>query len=190
MKIRLKTIHLIALTLLLAACDGDWNTATKLSSPNFCDVYPTDPECTGINPGSGQPTALYTTSSGSDGVIRMAHTNPNNPDFGEGYAKINFKNNSNQNLNGSFSVDQGSNNMPITKLEICTRANDAAITCMGAPATQINVSVGPQTTGYFFLKVEADGTIPFVPVVNAVYARFSANGNGQNQEIKIPVTND
>ncbi len=188
MRNNLKLIQAIAMTFLLSACDNSFESSMNMTSQDFCVVYPSDPDCNGGDGGTNSQL-LYTTSS-TDGVIRMIHSNPNNPDFGDGYAKINLKNTSAQTLDGTFSVDQGGSNLPITLLEICVRSNDLSLTCSVAGGSQISFSIPPGTTGYFLVRVQADGTIPFVPFVNAIYVRLATSDALQNATLKIPLANE
>lgn len=187
-RLKIIQVSVAILALSLAACDDGFESSMKMTSKEFCDVYPNDPDCTG---GIGGPGAnlVYNTPT-ADGVIRMVQSNPNNPDFGEGYAKVNLKNTSAQPLSGTFDVDQGGNNQPITLLEVCSRANDAAIVCSGTSAAQTSINIPAGGTGYFLIRITADGTIPYVPVVNKIYLRSNTTETSVNGAVMIPIANE
>lgn len=185
----LKTIHsfILVLSIFIIGCGNEEWTAQSVTGTDFCVAFPTAAECNGGDSGTaGAQFSVLTPSS--DGVIRMEHTNPSNPDFGSGYARLNVRNSSTQTVSGNFSLDQNGNNLPITALEICPRANDAAVSCSGAVGNSVPFSVAAGATGYFLVRVEADGTIPFVPVVNAIYLRV-ANPDPL-ATVKIPIANE
>lgn len=186
--LKLRQIGIIAVSVWLSACGDSFESNMNLASQEFCSIYPNDPDCNGGIGGTNSELS-YTTLS-SDGAIRMIHSNPNNPDFGEGYAKINLKNTSAQPLIGNFSIDQNGSNHPITLLEICSRLNDTAVTCSSAGGSQISLSIPSGATGYFLARIQADGTIPFVPFVNAIYVRLIASDLVQNATLKIPIANE
>ncbi len=186
---RFKLIHLLitALALALSACGEQEWTGNSIQGSEFCEVFKTAPECNGGNGGGNLVQVNLNTLSG-DGIVRMAHPNPSNPDFGVGYAQINVRNTTQQTISGNFSLDLNGNNIPVTKLEICPRQNESATTCSGAAGTQVPFSVAPGQVGYFLINVEADGTIPFVPEVNAVYLRMAEPERAST--VKVPVTNE
>ncbi|OQW51317.1 MAG: hypothetical protein A4S09_10300 [Proteobacteria bacterium SG_bin7] len=190
MKGCLKTLRAgtLSLGLFLVGCGNSFESGTNLLSRNFCTAYPNEPECNGGVGGNGSQLTYITPSA--DGTIRMVRSNLNNPGLGDGYAKIDLKNISTQTLTGTFSIDQGGNNLPITVLEICLRLNELATTCSASGNSQISFSILPGTTGAFLARVQADGTIPFVPVVNAVYVRTTASDVVQNTTLKIPIANE
>ncbi len=181
---RLRIIQ-IGLAWTLSGCAaGEWSTQSVVGT-EFCVAFPTAAECNG---GTGSPEgaqfSVLTTSG--DGVIRMTQTNSSNPDQGSGFARINIRNSSMQNMSETLTVDF--NNLPVTLLVLCPRTNDSMTTCPGNASAQTSLDIPAGATGGFLIRVEADGTIPFVPVVNAIFLRI-ANSNPVIS-VKIPIANE